>query len=267
MNNGAIGIFDSGLGGLTVVREIEKQLPGESIIYFGDTGRVPYGTRSSETVAIYASQAEALLLRHNVKMIIAACGTVSSVAAHTGDSLPVKFMGVVDSAAAEAVRVTQNGRVGVIGTAATINSGAFARRIKAANGDIEVTGNECSLLVQLVENGWIDREDPVTRLTVERYLEPVRAAGVDTLILGCTHFPVLEGLIAYYMGAGCTLINTGRTTAAAAGEYLKQNDMLAQSPAGYKYFFTDKNAAFERTVRILMGRELGNTEFISVDSL
>ena len=267
MDNRSIGVFDSGLGGLTVVKELKKRLPNESIIYFGDTGRVPYGTRSRDTVSLYAAQAESLLLRHDVKMIIAACGTVSSVAAHTGDNLPVKFMGVVASAAKEAAMVTKNGRVGVIGTAATINSGAFNRHIAAINSGIEVFSNECSLLVPLVENGWIDREDEVTGLTVRRYLEPIKAAGVDTLILGCTHFPVLSDIIADYMGGDCVLINTGRTTAAAAGEYLGQNGMLAGAAAGDRYYFTDKNAAFEQTVKILMGHDLENTGFIPVDSL
>jgi len=267
LDNRSIGVFDSGLGGLTVVKELNKRLPGESIIYFGDTGRVPYGTRSSETVSLYAAQAESLLLRHDVKMIIAACGTVSSVAAHTGDCLPVKFMGVVASAAKEAAGATKNGRVGVIGTTATVNSGAFNRHIAAIDSGIEVFSGECPLLVPLVENGWIDREDEVTRLTVQRYLAPIRAAGVDTLILGCTHFPVLSGIIADYMGGGCVLVNTGRTTAAAAGEYLEQSCMLSDSPLADRYFFTDKNAAFERTVNILMGHDLENMEFIPVDSL
>lgn len=263
-----IGVFDSGLGGLTVAKELIRLMPDERIIYFGDTGRVPYGTRSRETISLYARQAESFLLKKQVKMIIAACGTVSSVAADTGDSLPVKFMGVVDSAAAEAATVTKSGRIGVLGTAATIGSGAFPRRIKQHLPEADVVSQECSLFVPLVENGWVNPDDEVTRMVVRRYLSPIKAAGVDCLILGCTHFPILAPFIAAEMGEGCRLIDTGVTTATAARNYLEENELLGNgTPVENEFYFTDKNSAFMSTTQLLMGDNISNVQFVALEAL
>ncbi|MFR1434155.1 MAG: glutamate racemase [Acutalibacteraceae bacterium] len=188
MDNRPIGIFDSGLGGLTAVRQLLRLLPGEDIVYFGDTGRVPYGNRSRETIARYARQDCRFLLENDVKLLIAACGTVSSAAADILEEMPVPAFGVVEPAAKAAVEATHSGRIGVIGTSATVRSGAFQRCITDLRQDVQVIMQACPLFVPLVENGWIDREDPVARGMAERYLQPLREQRIDTLILGCTHF-------------------------------------------------------------------------------
>ena len=265
-----IGVFDSGLGGLTVVRQLRRRLPRESIVYFGDTGRVPYGTRGPEVIAAYAREAERFLLRFDVKLIVAACGTVSSVAAHTGDELPVPFIGVVNSAAQAASAATRNGCVGVIGTAATIRSGAFTRQIQAARPDTRVVSAECSLLVPLVETGWTDETDPITQMAVQRYLAPIKAEGADCLILGCTHFPVLAPMIAREMGGAVALINTGKTTADAVHDYLSRAGLLGDSDRPeQQYYFSDRGATFSKTVPALIGEPLDEAclHFISADSL
>ena len=207
----AIGVFDSGLGGLTAVKEFLRVLPNEKIIYFGDTGRVPYGTRSRDAIRRYAFQDASFLLSHNVKMVVAACGTVSSVAGgELREKLPVPYTGVVNPTAFTAVRVTKNRRVGIIGTAATVASHSYKLRLQKLDPGIEVFEQACPLFVPLVENGVIDRNDVVTQAVAARYLQPLKEQGVDTLILGCTHFPILRGAISDYMGEGVTLIDSGR---------------------------------------------------------
>lgn len=256
----AVGIFDSGLGGLTVAREIIKLLPNEDIVYFGDTGRVPYGTRSLETIRQYARQDEKFLLSKDVKLIVAACGTVSSVAADTADCLPVPFVEVVSHSVKAAVAATKNKKIGVLGTAATIKSGAHKNQILSLLPDVQVIENSATLLVPLVEEGWYSAEDPVVLETVHRYIEPMINAGVDTLILGCTHFPVVRDAIARVMGEGVTLINMGTSAALAVKEQLTQNDALNESGGMQSFFVSDKPDSFRKTAEILLGREIdGNT--------
>ena len=262
-----IGVFDSGLGGLTVVKELKALLPNEDIIYFGDTGRVPYGTRSRETIEKYAIQDEKFLLQQNVKLIIAACGTVSSVAAHTGDMLPVPFVGVVEHAVKAAVKATKNKKIGVIGTAATVNSGAHEKFIKAIMPEAQVFANNCNLFVPLVEEGWIDENDVIGLETAARYLEPIQAAGVDTLILGCTHYPVLEKIIAKIMGDKVTLINMGVATAHYVANKLKSDNISNDANhIGVEHFFvSDKPNSFKKQAEILLGRSICDTEVKQVD--
>ena len=205
MDNRPIGVFDSGLGGLTSVRELRRLLPGEDIVYFGDTGRVPYGSRSREIILQYARQDIAFLLSQNVKCIVAACGTVSSTyPSEEAAKLPVPYMGVVSSAARRAARATRNRRIGVIGTSATIRSHSYEQILRRLVPGAEITARACPLFVSLVENGYVDGSAPdcqqVTRLVIAQYLQEVREAGVDTLILGCTHYPLLAGMIGEYMG-------------------------------------------------------------------
>ena len=213
MNNDAIGVFDSGIGGLTAVKELNKLLPNENIIYFGDTARVPYGSRSRETVMKYARQDVEFLRKHKIKMIIAACGTVSSVIGTKPlvDDMP--FTGVILPAVQAACSATKNGRIGVIGTPATIKSGSFGKAVKSINSHIFVVGNPCPLFVHLVENGYTDRNNKITRLVAEEYLAPIKAEGVDTLILGCTHYPVIKDIISDIMGNDITLISPGAEAA------------------------------------------------------
>lgn len=192
MDNRPIGVFDSGLGGLTAMRELIRTLPNESILYFGDTGRVPYGSRGREIIRKYAKQDMNFLIRHDVKAVLAACGTVSSVARDIGDALPVPYFDVLRPTARAAVEQTKNGKIGIIGTAATIASGSYRKEIERLAPKTEVFEQACPLFVPLVENAFVSPDDPIPRLTAERYLTPIREAGVDTLILGCTHYPIIS---------------------------------------------------------------------------
>ena len=212
MDNRSIGVFDSGLGGLTAVKEIMKVLPDENIVYFGDTGRVPFGTRSKETIVKYTCGDIRFLLSHDVKMIVIACGTASSAALpEINDEFNVPIIGVLEAGAFEAVRVTKNKKIGIIGTTATIKSGAYTKYIKEQDNGIEIFERACPLFVPLVESGHFDT--PVTRLVIDEYLKDIRDAGVDTLILGCTHYPLLKKCIAEYMGDDVTLISPGEEIA------------------------------------------------------
>ncbi len=191
-----IGVFDSGLGGLTAVKELRRLLPGEDIIYFGDTGRVPYGTRGRDTIVAYARQDIAFLLSKNVKTILAACGTVSSTfPIEESSRLPVLYNGVVQAAAKAAMQATQNNKIGIIGTEATIASQSYQQALLSLSPHIQSTSNACPLFVPLVENGHFGTDDPMVQIAAEKYLAPIQAAGVDTLILGCTHYPLLSGAI------------------------------------------------------------------------
>ncbi|MDR1462579.1 MAG: glutamate racemase, partial [Azoarcus sp.] len=189
-----IGVFDSGVGGLTVVRALMERLPLESIVYFGDTARVPYGVKSVATIEQYAAQIVDLLLRQNVKMLIVACNTMAAVALKTiathADGIPI--IDVIE-AGARAAADGLGGRIGVIGTPTTINSNAYARRIHALSPGLRVYSQACPLFVPLVEEGWLDH--PVTRLTAQEYLRPVLAEDIDSLVLGCTHYPLLKPLL------------------------------------------------------------------------
>ena len=242
MSDSAIGIFDSGLGGLTAVKELVKVLPNENIVYFGDTARVPYGNRSKKTIIKYAEQDASFLLSKGVKMIIAACGTVSSVATGLRDTLPVPFTGVVDPTADAAVRATRNGKIGVIGTSATVNSQSYKKAILSKNESIKVYQQDCPLFVSLVENGFISEEDQIVQLVVERYLEKLKNQNIDTLILGCTHFPIISRAIQNYLGSSVTLIDSGKETALYAAEI----ECI--------YYVSDTVDDFRRTAQIFLGK-------------
>ncbi len=259
-DNRPIGVFDSGLGGLTVLRELEKVLPNENIVYFGDTGRVPYGSRSNDIIIHYALQDENFLLSKNVKYIVAACGTVSAVAACTAENLPVPFMGVVENSVIDAVNCTKNKKIGVIATSATINNGAHKTLIEKYLPDAHVTTVSCPLFVPLVEEGWVSDEDEVVIGTVKRYLKPLIDAGVDTLILGCTHYPVLKAAIKKVMGEGVMLINMGYSTARAVAEQLHNLGMLNDqtTPATREFYVSDVTAGFSKIAKTLLGEEIRN---------
>lgn len=256
MDNRPIGVFDSGLGGLTVVRELLERLPHENMVYFGDTGRVPYGSRSPEMVKRYAVQDCELLLRQNVKCIIAACGTVSSVADDVLRSLPIPAMGVVEPTVAAALNATKNGRVGVIGTAVTVRSASFENAIKRARPDAQVFAQACPVLVTLVESGWIEKDNPATEAVVRRYLEPLTEQKIDTLILGCTHFPLLAPILSRILGEGVTLINSGAATAAECASLLQQHEMLSQATdaGSCQFFVSDQPYNFTRVAEMFLGR-------------
>lgn len=220
-----IGIFDSGVGGLTVAREVFKILPHEDVVYFGDVGRSPYGGRSREIITQFTAQDIAFLIEHKVKYIICACNTASSVA--LGDlskNYKVGMVGVIRPGAEVAVSKTKTKRVGVIGTQATINSNAYARTIHEINADIKVFSLACPLFVPLAEEGYIDKE--ATYLIARDYLQTMHDVEVDTLILGCTHYPLMKQVIADVMGDGVTLIDSGEETARAVHAVLTEQNLL-----------------------------------------
>lgn len=260
-----IGVFDSGLGGLTVVKEIIKELPNEDIIYFGDTGRVPYGTRSVDTIKKYAAEDEKFLLTHNVKLIIAACGTVSSVAGDVAKDLPVPYFEVVSHASAEAVKASKNGKIAVIGTNATIKSSQHKTEILKLNPKASVINCACPLFVPLVEEGWYSADDVIVYETVKRYLQPVIDFGADTLILGCTHYPVLRGAIKRVLGEKVTLINAGTATAKAVAKYLSDNALENQNGGEHSFFVSDKPDFFKEQASVLLEKEIDVTSVKKVD--
>lgn len=240
MDNRAIGVFDSGLGGLTAMKELMKLLPQESLVYFGDTGRVPYGTKSNETIIRYTQGDIRFLTSFDLKMIIIACGTASTIALPTvRKTCSVPLSGVAEPAVRAAARATRNGKIGVIGTPGTIRSGAYERLLKEQNKEFCIVSRSCPLFVPLAEEGWTDNE--VAYLTAKEYLQPIREAGVDTLIMGCTHYPLLERTIARVMGENVTLINSGAEAAREAAEWLKRENMLADETksGSYRFFSSD----------------------------
>ncbi|WP_369299079.1 glutamate racemase [uncultured Neglectibacter sp.] len=268
MDNRPIGVFDSGLGGLTAVKELEKALPKESIVYFGDTGRVPYGTRSRETVRAYARQDMDFLMSQNVKAVLAACGTVSSTAADIGAALPIPYFDVVAPTAKAAAAATRNGKIGVIGTSATIHSDSYRKALLALNYELEVYPQACPLFVPLVENAFISPQEEVTRLVAERYLAPIREQGVDTLILGCTHYPIISAIIGSVMGRGVTLIDSGREAALALAAALERQGLLCggSAPRTASYFVTDAPESFTAVAELFLGHSVeGRTERIAME--
>lgn len=264
-----IGVFDSGLGGLTAVKQLEKVLPGESIVYFGDTGRVPYGSRGKDTILRYARQDMEFLLSQNVKAVLAACGTVSSVARSVGESLSVPYIDVITPSAQAAAAATKNGRIGVIGTAATIQSDSYRSALLRINHKLEVYPQACPLFVSLVESGFVAPQDEVTRLVAERYLSPIRAAEVDTLILGCTHYPIIAPIIGGVMGRGVTLIDSGQQAALAMAQALRERDLLAPQGARRRtdFFVTDTPQNFLNVAELFLGHSVeGRTQRIDIES-
>lgn len=267
---GPIGVFDSGLGGLTAVKELRRILPGEDIIYFGDTGRVPYGTRGSSTIISYTKQDIAFLLSKDVKTIIAACGTASSIfPKEESKSLPVSYAGVVGATARAAANATQSGRVGIIGTEATVSSGSYQKALACIDGSIQSFAVSCPLFVPLVENGHFAPDDPMARLAAEEYLGPIREAGVDTVIMGCTHYPLLAGVLQQQFGKDVRLVDPGRETALTLKERLEENGMLNGRSGGgmASYYVSDDPARFDTLARLFLGTEdVSGAERINIES-
>lgn len=268
MDNRPIGVFDSGLGGLTGVRQLRKILPHEDIVYFGDTGRVPYGSRSPETIIQYAQQDINFLLSKNVKFIMAACGTVSSTyPLDRAANLPVPYTGVVGSTVRAAEAATRNRKVGVIGTAATIRSGSYDSLLRQLVPGVEIHKQACPLFVPLVENGYVERENQVTRLVAEDYLKPIKETGCDTLILGCTHYPVIAGIIGDLMGPSVTLIDSGRAAADHARRILEEKELLAgrDGKGSSSFFVSDDPAQFAQNAALFLGGQFrGRVEKVDI---
>lgn len=253
MDNRAIGVFDSGLGGLTAVRRLHALMPDEDIIYFGDTGRVPYGTRGRDTIIKYARQDVAFLRQFDLKAIIIACNTVSSVALDLlGQENDIPIIGTVEPACRRAMTMTQNGKVGVIGTAATVRSGAYERYLHHADGSLTLYTQACPLFVPLVENGRVQRGDVVIETVVAEYLAPLKEAGVDTLILGCTHYPLLEGVIGDFMGPDVMLIDSGAEAANLASTQFDP----AERPGETRYFVSDDPDGFDQLAGLFLQEQI-----------
>jgi glutamate racemase len=257
-----IGVFDSGVGGLTVVRALMERLPLEDIVYFGDTARVPYGVKSVATIEHFTAQITEFLLQRDVKMLIIACNTMAAVAADVVHRLAagIPVLDVIEAGARAAVAASLGRRIGVIGTPTTINSNAYARRMHELDPAVRVYSQACPLFVPLVEEGWLDHE--VTRLTAQEYLRPVLAEEVDSLVLGCTHYPLLKPLLRDVAGPRVRLIDSALTTAELAAERLQQAG-LGRSGGGvadYRFVVSDVPLRFQTIGERFLGRSLGAVE-------
>jgi glutamate racemase len=249
----AIGIFDSGVGGLTVLHALLRVLPHEDLLYLGDTGRAPYGTKSAETVTRYSIENVDFLLARDVKLVVVACNTASSVALTTlAERAAVPVVGVIEPGARAAVARTRTGRVGVIGTEATIASSAYTAALRALAPGVEVYTRACPLLVPLAEEGWVD--GPIARAVVESYLTSLRRGGLDTLVLGCTHYPLLKPVIAEVMGPDVTLVDSAEETAREVASLLGARGLARADGAGSTSFFvTDVPDRFIRVGQRFLG--------------
>ena len=268
-DNRPIGIFDSGIGGLTVLREIIAQVPSESTIYFGDDGRSPYGTKSHDTIIKYSLQDMMFLKEQNVKMIVIACNTASTHAYKTLSHVcDVPVVEVVVPGADAAVKATKNGKIGIIATRATVGSGVYESAVRECGKDIEgleVISQACPLFVSLAEEGWWD--DEVAYLTAQKYLEPLKKAGVDTVVLACTHYPLLVNTISKVMGPDVTLINSGIAVAGVVKDILEENGIESDGSDVTRAFYTsDDPKLFEKVAAPFLGRGLPQgTKRVQVD--
>jgi glutamate racemase len=257
VNEGSIGVFDSGLGGLTVVRALMENFPNESITYFGDTARVPYGGRSADVIKRYAIEDVEILLKKQVKMIVVACNSVSSTAMDEVERhLSIPVIGMIHPGVTAAVNATKNRRVGVIGTRATISSMAYQKALKERDKDIDVYSQACPLFVPLVEEGW-DRHR-VARIIVDEYLETLKDEKVDTLILGCTHYPVLYDTIQESMGKDVKLVDSGEAAAYEVEQILDVENIACvpgHEPV-YEYYVSDFPQKFKELAELLLGKTL-----------
>ncbi len=266
-NESAIGIFDSGIGGLTVLREIRRLLPHENIMYLGDTARVPYGTRSAQTVLKYSIANTDFLLKQNIKLLIIACNTASAIATDVlRQRYPIPILEVITPGARCAVSVSYNGKIGVIGTLATIQSAAYQRAMKALRQDIEVVAKACPLFVPLAEEGWCDPGDEIVRMTVTRYLQGLKNYGIDTLVLGCTHYPVLKKAIQSMMGDEVTLVDSAEETAKDVAMVLAERDLLrtTMTRGVYTYFVTDIPHRFMEMGTLFLGAKIEAAHLIDI---
>lgn len=262
--NGArqpIGVFDSGIGGLTVVKALIEDLPSESIIYFGDTARVPYGTKSKSTIVKFSLENVEFLLRFGVKCIVIACHTSSSWALPTlRKYFKVPIVGVIRPGALAAARQTRNKRIGVIGTNATINSRAYETTIQRIDPAIKVFSQRCPLFVPLVEEGWLNGS--ISRQVAKKYLAPLTRQRIDTLILGCTHYPLLASTIHQVLGAHVALVDSAKQTAIEVRGVLMGTDALCdrRHPPRYRFFVTDEPQHFTRVGHRFLGHVIGSVE-------
>jgi len=266
LKNKPIGVFDSGLGGLTVVNQLIRQLPRESIIYFGDTARVPYGSKSPDTVRKFAVQLTRFLQAQGVKFIVIACNTVSSVAMEKIlEIATVPVLGVIEPGANAALSASHNRRIGIIGTTATVSAGKYQEVLTSMDADTVVFSRACPLFVPLVEEGWIDSE--VTEMVARIYLEPLMKSGIDTLILGCTHYPIIKDIIRKTVDLSVTIVDSAIQSAREVRRLLSDKQLLndSEKTPEYRYYVSDFPQKFEEVARRLLGQPLENVRRISLD--
>ena len=259
----SIGIFDSGVGGLTVLRRVSEQLPAESIVYLGDTARVPYGTKSADTVIRYARSCARVLMARDIKLLVVACNTASAFAIEAlREELDIPVLGVIDPGAMAAVQQTRNKRIGVIGTKGTVASKAYLKAIQAQDASTSVFMKACPLFVPLAEEGWT--EGPVPHLIAESYLKELMAEQIDTLVLGCTHYPLLREVIGHIAGDTIRLVDSAEATACVVSDALSALDALAKPSKRPRYSFlvTDAPADFSRIGKRFLGYDIGHVEWV-----
>lgn len=262
-NNCAIGVFDSGLGGLTVVKALRQALPHEEIIYLGDTARVPYGNKSASIVKEYALQIATFLREHAVKMIVVACNTASATALSTlRAQFPIPIVDVIHPGVKAALRRTRNGHVGVIGTLATIRSGAYTKALKKSPATVRVVSQACPLFVPLAEEGWL--EGSVPEAVAKHYLKPFQTDSIDTLILGCTHYPLLKPIIQRVLGPTPVLIDSAEAVAEEVVSTLKKGDLgtTHSHPGNLHCFVTDFPLHFQSIVRRFLGMSIDHVQTV-----
>lgn len=263
MNAAPLGVFDSGIGGLTVAHALFERLPQESVIYFGDTARVPYGPKSPDTVRRYSAEILSYLLHRGVKAVVVACNTSTALALESlREHSPVPVLGVIEPGARGAVAASRSGAIGVIGTAGTIASGAYERAIRALRPDARVVSQACPLFVPLVEEGWFDH--PATDLVAREYLRPLAAAGIDVLVLGCTHYPLLKPLLGRVLGAAVRLIDSAEETAAAVQRELDTRGLEADGsrPPTHTFVVSDDEPHFRSIGARFLGERLQQVEVV-----
>ena len=269
MNDKSVGIFDSGIGGLTVVRQVSKLLPNEKLIYFGDTARVPYGSKSPQVVREFALQDALFLADKNIKAMIIACNTASAEALDLlQKEFDIPIIGVIKPGAGAAANVTKNGKIGVIGTYGTIASGAYKAELLAVDSSLEVESAACPLLVPLVEEGWESKD--VTKEILKEYLSPLTDKNIDTLILGCTHYPILKPLIQEVVGDEVVLIDSAEASAAELERILNEKGLSAvneDSSVEHEYYVSDFPFKFKETAERFLGKKLPEVGLIPLDHL
>lgn len=269
MKEAPIGVFDSGVGGLTVAREIMRQIPQERIVYFGDTARVPYGSKSTNTLIRYTRQIIRFLKTRGVKAIVVACNTASAAALEAiKDELDIPIIGVVRPGAKVAVETTKNKKIGIIGTETTVNSGMYAKLIKELEPEAQVTGKACPLFVPLVEEGWT--KDPVTEEVARRYLEELKNSDIDTLILGCTHYPLLRHMVGEIMGDQVTLVNPAYETAIELRRLLEREGLANEGITAtvdnpYEFFVSDAAEKFKNFANSILPCDVKSIQQINIE--
>lgn len=263
-----VGVFDSGVGGLTVVSQLFRILPQEDIIYFGDTAHLPYGSKSKEVVTRYSLNIANFLKAQKVKIIVVACNTASSFALSSlREKIELPVIGVIEPGAQAAIDTTRNFKIGIIGTEGTINSRAFEEALRKINKNVKVFSQACPLFVPLVEEGWLDK--PETSQIAEKYLSPLKDKGIDTLILGCTHYPLLKELLSRIMGQEISLIDTAEATAKAVERRLGEKNLLRKGSrkAVYKFFVSDDPEKFLQLGRRFLGKSMDKAERVNLEAM